>query len=294
MSGVNKAIILAGGAGTRLYPVTSVACKQLLPVYDKPLIYYPLATIMHFGIRDILIVSTPDDLPRFRELFGDGSRFGLRLQFAEQAKPEGIAQAFLIGESFIGSDNVALILGDNLFYGMDQYYPLGGSFESGALIFRYPVKDPSRYGVVKFDSAGKPIAIVEKPTQPVSSTAVTGLYFYDKTVVAKAKALKPSARGELEISEINQAYLDEGALRVEKLARGVAWLDTGTHESMLEAGNFIATIERRQGKKIACLEEIALRRGYINSGTFDALISALPEGNSYRAYLETVREEQDG
>jgi len=291
MSGIRKAIILAGGAGTRLYPVTAVACKQLLPVYDKPLIYYPLATIMHFGIRDILIISTPDDIPRFEALLGNGESLGLDLSYAAQPNPEGIAQAFLIGETFMAGDSVMLVLGDNIFYGLDQYYSLGEAFETGAHIFGYRVNDASRYGVIQFDDKDNPMAIIEKPTRPISSTAVTGLYMYDHSVVEKARALKPSARGELEISEINQAYLDEGALRVEKLARGVAWLDTGTHESMLEAGNFIATIERRQGKKIACIEEIALQKGYIDAAAFQRCVARLPAGNSYRSYLETVLNE---
>ena len=289
---VTKGIVLAGGAGTRLYPVTAVACKQLLPIYDKPLIYYPLSTLMHFGIRDILLISTPEDLPRFTELFGDGSPLGLTISYLAQPRPEGIAQAFVLGETFIGKDPVMLILGDNIFYGMDQYYGATRSFESGALIFGYPVKDPGRYGVVSFDAAGKAMAIEEKPQTPKSSTAVTGLYLYDNTVCARAKSLTPSARGELEISELNQRYLDDGVLTVERLVRGVAWLDTGTHESMLEAGNFIATIERRQGQKVACLEEIAFRQGLIDRSRLQQLIDKLHD-NSYRQYLETVLRESD-
>ena len=289
---VTKGIVLAGGAGTRLYPVTSVACKQLLPIYDKPLVYYPLSTLMHFGIREILIISTPEDLPRFEELFGDGSHLGLDLSYLAQPRPEGIAQAFVLGESFIGDEAVMLILGDNIFYGMDQYYGVARSFESGALIFGYPVQDPGRYGVVNFDSNGTPIAIEEKPKAPKSHTAVTGLYLYDSTVCKRAKSLRPSARGELEISELNQQYLDDGALTVERLVRGVAWLDTGTHESMLEAGNFIATIERRQGQKVACLEELAFRQGLIDRDKLKSLIGKLPD-NSYRWYLEAVLRESD-
>lgn len=289
---VTKGIVLAGGAGTRLYPVTSVACKQLLPIYDKPLVYYPLSTLMHFGIREILIISTPEDLPRFEELFGDGSHLGLDLSYLAQPRPEGIAQAFVLGERFIGDEAVMLILGDNIFYGMDQYYGVARSFESGALIFGYPVQDPGRYGVVNFDSNGTPIAIEEKPKAPKSHTAVTGLYLYDSTVCKRAKSLRPSARGELEISELNQQYLDDGALTVERLVRGVAWLDTGTHESMLEAGNFIATIERRQGQKVACLEEMAFRQGLIDRDKLKSLIGKLPD-NSYRWYLEAVLRESD-
>jgi glucose-1-phosphate thymidylyltransferase len=290
---ITKGIVLAGGAGTRLYPVTSVACKQLLPVYDKPLIYYPLSSMMLFGIRDILLISTPGDLPRFQELFGDGSRVGLSLSYLAQPKPEGIAQAFLLGEEFIGRDSVMLILGDNIFYGIDQYYGAARSFESGALIFGYPVQDPGRYGVVQFDPQGMPVAIEEKPRSPKSQIAVTGMYLYDNTVIRKAKGLKPSSRGELEISELNQLYLSEGNLTVERLARGVAWLDTGTHETMLEAGNFIATIERRQGQKIACLEEIAYRQGLISRDQLHRLVGGMHD-NSYRQYLETLLRESLG
>lgn len=290
---VTKGIVLAGGAGTRLYPVTSIACKQLLPIYDKPLVYYPLATLMHFGITEILLISTPQDLPRFEELFGDGSRIGLSMTYLAQPKPEGIAQAFVLGEKFIGRDPVMLILGDNIFYGIDPYYGAAKSFANGALIFGYPVQDPGRYGVLQFDAGGKPLAIEEKPRAPKSQIAVTGMYLYDNTVVKRAKSLKPSSRGELEISELNQLYLADGQLTVERLARGVAWLDTGTHESMLEAGNFIATIERRQGQKVACLEEIAYRQGLISRDQLHRLVGSMHE-NSYRQYLETVLRETNG
>ncbi|MBD3402410.1 glucose-1-phosphate thymidylyltransferase RfbA [candidate division GN15 bacterium] len=289
---VKRGIVLAGGSGTRLYPVTTVACKQLLPVYDKPLVYYPLAALMQFGIRDILIISTPEDTPRFEQLFGDGSDLGLRLSYAVQPKPEGIAQAFLIAEEFINGEPVALILGDNIFYGIEHLMPLVQEFSDGALIFGYKVHDPARYGVIAFDGDGRVTAIEEKPNRPKSSFAVTGLYLYDADVVEMARQLKPSPRGELEISELNKLYLDRGKLRVELLGRGVAWLDTGTHESMLEAGNFIATIERRQGQKIACLEEIAYRAGYIDRAGMMALIDRLAQ-TSYRAYLEGVVREID-
>ncbi|MCB2201777.1 glucose-1-phosphate thymidylyltransferase RfbA [bacterium] len=291
-SPVTRGVILAGGSGTRLYPATSVACKQLLPVYDKPLVYYPMATLMQFGIREMLIVSTPEDTPRFEQLFGDGSHLGLKLSYAVQARPQGIAQALLIAEDFVAGSPVALILGDNIFYGIEHFASSVKDYAGGALIFGYKVNDPSRYGVVTFDSDGRPISIVEKPSAPKSQYAVTGLYLYDSDVVSLACRLKPSARGELEISELNKLYLDAGRLRVEKLGRGVAWLDTGTFESLLEAGNFIATIERRQGQKIACIEEIAFRAGYIDRSGIQRLIDGLAR-TSYRAYLEGVVREVD-
>lgn len=287
-----KGIILAGGSGTRLYPATSVACKQLLPVYDKPLIYYPMATLMQFGIHEMLIISTPEDTPRFQHLFGDGSRLGLSLSYAVQPRPEGIAQAFLIAERFIGDSAVALILGDNIFYGVEHLAPSVSTFSDGALVFAYKVNDPSRYGVIAFDGEGRPVSIEEKPKQPASQYAVTGLYVYDSNVVALARSLRPSSRGELEISELNRLYLEAGRLRVERLGRGVAWLDTGTFESLLEAGNFIATIERRQGQKIACVEEIAFRSGFISRDKMHRLIDELAP-TSYRAYLEGVVREVD-
>jgi glucose-1-phosphate thymidylyltransferase len=293
MAGVTRGIILAGGSGTRLYPTTAVTCKQLLPIYDKPLIYYPLSTLMHFGIAEILIISTPEDTPRFEELFGDGSRLGLSMGYKVQPRPEGIAQALLIGEDFIDGNPTALILGDNIFYGLDQYHHLSSDFSDGALIFGYKVKDPNRYGVIEFDSDGKAVAIEEKPARPKSPYAVTGLYFYDSSAVQLAKQLKTSARNELEISDLNRLYLEQRKLRVETLGRGVAWLDTGTHESMLEAGNFIATIERRQGQKIACIEEVAYRNGFIDREQMMRLVAGLND-NSYRAYLEGVVREIDG
>lgn len=290
-----KGIILAGGKATRLYPVTQAITKQLLPVYDKPMIYYPLSVLMLSGIRDILIISTPQELPRFKELFSDGSQLGLNLNYAPQADPRGIAEAFIIGEDFIGKDCVSLVLGDNIFYGHGLPEILKDATttvqtKGGAVVFGYYVSDPQRYGVVDFDEAGKALSIEEKPRQPKSNYAVTGLYFYDKTVVEIAKNLTPSARGELEITSVNQAYLREGKLKVELLGRGFAWLDTGTHESLLEAGEFIATIEKRQALKIGCIEEIAYRLGYIDKDQLAALADSL-SSSSYGDYLAKLLEE---
>ena len=290
---IQKGIILAGGAGSRLYPVTQVACKQLMPVYDKPMIYYPLSTLMLFGVTDILLISTPDDTPSFQALLGDGSSLGLNISYRVQPKPDGIAQAFLIGEEFIGDDSVVLILGDNVFYGVYDFLREARSFREGALIFGYYVKDPERYGVVEFDDVGKAISIEEKPAQPKSNYAVTGLYLYDSEVVKIARSLKPSARGELEITDVNRAYLEKGNLKVVRLGRGIAWLDTGTHDSMLDASNFIATIEKRQGQKIACVEEIAYRMRFINRQQMQALLDRMAD-NSYKGYLLDVVREVDG
>ena len=290
-----KAIILAGGKGTRLYPATQAVNKQLLPIYDKPMIYYPLSTLMLAGIRDILIISTPEGVPHFERLFSDGSQLGLKMQYASQDKPKGIADAFIIAEEFIGESPASLILGDNIFYGHGFTDILKKAVREvevngGATVFGYYVRDPERYGVVDFDESGKALSIEEKPTQPKSNYAVTGLYFYDQMVVEVAKNLTPSARGELEITSVNQAYLREGKLNVELLGRGFAWLDTGTHESLLEAGEFIATIEKRQSLKIGCIEEIAYNLGYIDKDQLRALAASLSK-SSYGDYLKTLVEE---
>jgi glucose-1-phosphate thymidylyltransferase len=284
-----KGIVLAGGSGTRLYPVTQVVSKQLLPVYDKPMVYYPLSTLMLAGIRDILLISTPEDTPRFEALLGDGRRWGLHLQYEVQPKPGGIAQAFLVGREFIGNDRVALVLGDNIFHGHDLTELLGraAARDHGATVFAYPVNDPARYGVVEFDARGKAISIEEKPRQPKSRYAVTGLYFFDHQVVQIAARLKPSARGELEITDVNRVYLERGELEVVPMGRGMAWLDTGTHEALLEASHFIETIERRQGLKIACPEEIAYRMKFIDAAQLEALAKPL-EKSGYGEYLRRV------
>jgi len=291
VTGIRKGIVLAGGAGSRLYPLTVVASKQLLPVYDKPMIYYPLATLMLAGIDDILIISTPHDTPRFVSLLGDGSRFGIRLSYAVQHEPKGIAQAFLVGEEFIDGQSVCLILGDNIFYGKMGLDRVAEEFNGGARIFGYPVNDPERYGVVEFNGEGEVLSIEEKPAKPRSHYAIPGLYLYDEMVVEIAQNLKPSSRGELEITDVNLEYLRRGELMVEKLGRGIAWLDTGTQQSLLEASHFIGTLETRQGLKIACLEEVAFRKGYLDRHELRQVISELPE-SSYREYLEMI--EKDG
>ena len=288
-----KGIILAGGSGTRLYPVTQSISKQLLPVYDKPMIYYPLSTLMLAGIQDILIISTPDDIPRFQSLLGDGGQWGLNILYKVQPSPDGLAQAFILGDTFIGNDLSALVLGDNIFYGHDFNELLGNAMkrEKGATVFAYHVHDPERYGVAEFDKSNKVLSLEEKPKHPKSNYAVTGLYFYDQDVVAMAKSLKPSLRGELEITDLNRLYLEKQKLNVEIMGRGYAWLDTGTHDSLLEASQFIATLENRQGLKVACPEEISYRRGWINAAQLEKLAQPLSK-NGYGQYLQRILNEK--
>lgn len=287
-----KGIVLAGGSGTRLYPITKGVSKQLLPIYDKPMVYYPISVLMLAGIRDILVISTPDDMPGYQRLLGDGSDLGINLTYAIQPSPDGLAQAFLIGEEFIGKDSVCLVLGDNIFYGQGFTAKLreAAAREKGATVFGYQVKDPERFGVVAFDEHRRAISIEEKPKQPKSNYAVTGLYFYDNDVVEIAKQVKPSHRGELEITTVNQAYMERGNLNVELLGRGFAWLDTGTHESLLEAGHFVETIEKRQGLKVACLEEIAFHNGWLSANDLRR-IGAVMSKNSYGQYLQHLAEQ---
>jgi glucose-1-phosphate thymidylyltransferase len=290
----SKGIVLAGGSGTRLYPITTAVCKQLLPVYDKPMVYYPLSTMMLAGIRQILLITSPEHRDAFGRLLGDGSRLGLSIEYAVQPKPEGIAQALILGRDFVGQDNVALVLGDNIFYGGGLHATLQrvAAQPTGATIFAYPVTNPQRYGVVELDEAGRPVSIVEKPEQPRSNHVVTGLYFYDNRALDIASSLKPSARGELEITDVNRAYLEAATLRVERLGRGLAWFDTGTHQSLLQAANFVETLEQRQGLKIACLEEIALHKGFITAEQFRHL--AIAQAGSYGEYLRSLLDRTDG
>jgi len=288
-----RGIILAGGTGTRLHPVTLTACKQLLPIYDKPMIYYPLSTLMLFGVREILLISTPEDLPRFKNLLGDGHHLGLDITYTVQEQPEGIAQALIIGEKYIGDGNVILVLGDNVFYGDYHFMHEAKQFEGGAQIFSYYVKEPQRYGVIEFDRDGQPVSIEEKPGRPKSNYVVTGLYMYDPEAPKIARRLKPSPRGELEITDVNKAYLEQGKLKVVRLGRGIAWLDTGTHESMLAASNFISTIEKRQGLKIACIEEVAYRMKFINAQQLENLIDSMAD-NTYKEYLVEILKEVNG
>jgi glucose-1-phosphate thymidylyltransferase len=290
---IKKGIILAGGSGTRLHPLTRIACKQLLPIYDKPMIYYPLSTLMLGGIREILLISTGRDLPMFRKLFADGSQFGLQIEYAEQPKPAGIAQAFLIGESFLQGDGAVLILGDNVFYGQLDFFREALELETGGCVFAYPVSDPENYGVVEFDSEGRVLSIEEKPKHPKSHYVVPGLYIYDSKVVSICRALKPSRRGELEITDVNQEYLRRRELMVRVIGRGFAWLDTGSPERLLEAGEYVATIERRQGLKIACLEEIAWYMGFIDKQQLSRLAEQHPQ-TDYRRYLERIVTERPG